>query len=112
MNPNALKYLESVAGTLPKLVDTKKRVYLEFTGADLIASGMDKDADGFAVNPKKRYLVPTPAYIDHLKHLKVAWKRGKTPDQKIDNVEYYKRYITERFVKKQSNEVPAEPAQA
>jgi hypothetical protein len=107
MNPNAVKCLQSIADTLPQLIDTKKKVYYEYTGSDLIASGTTKDADGFPINENKRYLVQVPAYVDHLKHLKVAWKRGKTPDQKLDNVEYYKRYISERFTKKKNDEVSA-----
>jgi hypothetical protein len=110
MNPNAIKYLESVASTLPFLVDEGKNVYVEKKGQELLDSGIFNDKLGVPIIAKRTYLVKVPAVIDHLKHLKYAWQRGKGQEQKEANVQFYVNYITEKFTKKQINEVSTEPA--
>ncbi len=110
MNPNALKYLESVAASLPLLVDESKPVYVEKSGQELIDSGMANDKYNVPINPKRKYLVKVPAVVDHLKHLKYFWRKGRTKEQKDANIEFYKKYIAEKFTKKKSDEVPSESA--
>jgi hypothetical protein len=107
MNPNAVKYLKSVADSLPMLVDTSKNVYVEKTGAELIESGTLKDKYNVDINPKRKYLIKVPAFVDHLKHLKYVWQRGKGEDQKKENVEFYKQYIANKFTNKKTDEVSA-----
>lgn len=71
------RLLQQIANTLPIVFYTVQETQ-EWSGADLLLTGIQKQTDGNPLDPEKTYFIPSPVDIssNHFRRLRKAYRHG------------------------------------